>query len=199
MSLEIRLPKPLVGSDRGAMSYVHRDTAPGIFHVYTHCVWAAEALFRDDIDRSAFLRHLAHTTSKVGWRCIAHCLLDTHYHLIVEVERGVMPAGMFRLNLAYARHFNRRHTSRGHVQFKRYGSRRIRDDAQLLTTYRYVARNAVEAGLCSSPCDWMSSSYPGTVGVAEPSSFVDASRVLGCFAETREHAIARLRRFVEES
>jgi len=173
--------------------------APGIFHVFTHCVWAAPALFQDDVDRSTFLRHLARTTKKVEWTCIAYCLLQTHYHLILGVESGVMPHGMFMLNLAYARHFNRRHASRGHVQFKRYGAKRIDDDSQLLTAHKYVARNPVEAALCNSPLDWPWSSYPGTVGAAEPSTFVDASRVLGSFGDSRELAIARLRRFVEES
>jgi putative transposase len=181
------------------MPYVHRDTGPGIFHVFTHCVWAAHALFRDDVDRSVFLRHLARTTRKVEWTCVAYCLLQTHYHLILEVESGVMAKGMFLLNLGYARDFNRRHASRGHVQFKRYGSRRIHDESQLLTTFKYVALNPVDPGLCTSPRDWPWSSYPGTVAFTEPASFVDASRVLGCFGEAYEHAIARLRRFVEES
>jgi REP-associated tyrosine transposase len=155
-------------------------------------------VFKDDVDRSTFLRHLARTTREVGWTCIAFCLLQTHYHLILEVDTGVMPRGMFMLNLAYARDFNRRHGSRGHVQFRRYGSKRIQDDSQFLTAFRYVARNPVEARLYESPCDSPWSSYPGTVGMSEPSSFVDASRVLGCFADSIEHATARLRRFVEE-
>src|SRR5689334_16546308 len=122
------LAKPAANGNCGAMPHVNRDVAPGIFHVFTHCVWAAPALFKDDVDRSTFLRHLARTTREVGWTCIAFCLLQTHYHLILEVDTGVMPRGMFMLNLAYARDFNRRHGSRGHVQFRRYGSKRIQDD-----------------------------------------------------------------------
>jgi len=181
------------------MPYVHRDMAPGIFHVYTHCVWAAPALFRDDVDRSIWLRLLARTTRKVGWTCIAYMLMPTHYHLIVEVDSGVMSRGMFMLNLGYARGFNKRYALRGHVQFRRYGAKRIHDDSQLLTAFKYVVRNPVEASLCASPCDWPWSSYPATVGLADASSFVDAARVMGCFAESREQATARLRRYVEES
>jgi putative transposase len=171
--------------------------SPGIFHVFTHCVWAAPALFRDDVDRSAFLRHIARTTRKVGWKCLAYCLMQTHHHLIVEVEEGVLPKGMFSLNHAHAMDFNRRHTSRGHVQFRRYGAKRIHEDAQLLTTFAYVANNPVEAGLCKAPGDWPWSSYAGTVGLAEASSFVDAARVVGGLGESVEIARARLRAFVE--
>jgi REP element-mobilizing transposase RayT len=172
--------------------------APGIFHVFTHCVWAAPAFFRDDTDRMTWLRLLARTTRKVEWKCIAFVLMPTHHHLILEVGPGVMPRGMFRLNLAYARYFNQRHGLRGHVQFRRYGARRIRDESQLLTCFKYVARNPADAGLCESPCDWQWSSYPGTVGLAEAHSFVDASLVLAAFAGSRERAIAQLRRLVEE-
>ena len=135
-----------------------------------------------------------------GWSYGAFSFFQEHRQAGPFIsESGVMADGMFRLNLAYARHFNRRHASRGHVQFKRYGAKRIDDDSQLLTAHKYVARNPVEAALCNSPSDWPWSSYPGTVGAAEPSTFVDASRVLGSFGDSRELSIARLRRFVEES
>jgi hypothetical protein len=48
-----------------------RDKAAGTFHVYTHCVYASAALYRDDIDRSNFVRHLARVTGKIGWTCLA--------------------------------------------------------------------------------------------------------------------------------
>jgi hypothetical protein len=70
-----------------------RDLAPGLFHVYTHSVWAADALFRDDDDRLTFVRELARTTARTGWRCLSFCLMGTHYHLIVDVDTGVLAKG----------------------------------------------------------------------------------------------------------
>lgn len=181
------------------MPYVHRDVSAGVFHVYTHCVWAVPHLYRDDHDRTEFLRHLARVTSKTGWTCIAYCLMTSHYHLIVGVGDGVLPAAMHSLNLAYARHHNRRHGLRGHVQFQRYGSRRIDDRGDLVERFRYVARNPVEAGLCSGPADWAWSSYAGTVGVGELSSFVDPSRLLAACARPWSDPRALLRASVERS
>ena len=37
----------------------------------------------------------------------------------------------------------------------------IQDDAQLLATIRYVARNPTRAGLVATPGEWAWSSYPG--------------------------------------
>ncbi len=167
--------------------------------MFTHCVWAAPVLFRDDVDRLTFLRHLARTTSAIGWTCIGFCLMDTHHHLVVEVGDGVLPKGMHALNLGYARDFNRRHALRGHVQSHRYGSTRIHSDSQLLTAFAYVANNPAKAGMAASACNWPWSSYAATVGLTAPHSFVDASRVIGCFDGARELAIARLRAFVEKT
>jgi len=177
----------------------HRDLGAGIFHVYTHCVWAAPALFRDDTDRIGFLRELARATARVEWTCMAYCLMRTHYHLILAVEDGVLPRGMHAVNFRYACAFNQRHDMRGHVQAARYGSRRIDDDAELMEAFRYVARNPVEAGLCADPADWPWSSYATTIGKTEPISFVDPSRIVNCFGDTREQAVAALRDYVERS
>lgn len=176
-----------------------RDCHAGLFHVYTHCVWPARAYFRDDDDRWVFLRRLAITTAKFGWTSIAYCLLDTHCHAIVGVGDGVLPRAMQALNWNYAMYFNQRHASRGHVQFARYGSRRIVDDEDLIGVFRYLALNPVDAGLCARPQDWQWSSYAGTVGLAELPSFVDASHIYAAYAPLpRETAIARLRAHVED-
>jgi hypothetical protein len=125
--------------------------------------------------------------------------MRTHYHLILDVPQGALPRGMQSLNFRYAINFNQRHAMRGHVQFARYGSVRIADESQLLTTFRYVARNPVEARLCTSPADWPWNSYGSAVGLAEPHSFVDPNRVLRCYDEVDELAAAQLRAYVEDS
>jgi hypothetical protein len=88
---------------------------------------------------------------------------------------------------------------RGHVQSSRYGSTRIDGESQLLTAFAYVANNPVRAGMSAAASDWPWSSYASTVGLASPHSYVDPSRVVACFDGARELAIARLRRFVENS
>jgi putative transposase len=147
----------------------------------------------------AFLRELARVTATNGWSCIGFCLMTTHYHLLLEVGDGALPTGMQSLNFRFAINFNQRHRMRGHVQFERYGSKRIVDDEHLSTTYRYTMRNPLEAGLCESASTWRWSSFAGTIGLAPPQPFIDDTRVLGCFGAPRELAAARLRAFVEES
>ncbi len=177
------------------MARDHRDAAPGIFHIWSHSVWSS-VLFKDDIDRMSMLTELAATTAKYQWTCIGFCLLTTHYHLLVETVDESMPDGMQRLNFRHALQFNKRHGLRGHVVDARYSSKRVTTEEQLLTTYRYVARNALEAGLGNSAADWPWGSYRGLDRPAEPFTFVDLSRVSSCF-RPKETALDQLRRFVE--
>ena len=176
-----------------------RDAKAGTFHVYTHCVWAAPELFRDDVDRTAFLRLLALASNRPGWTCVAYCLMRSHYHLVVNVEDAVLPTAMQALNHPYARGYNKKYGLKGHVQHRRYGSRRIEDEDDLIRTYAYVANNPVEAGLCAKASHWPWSSFAGTVGLAEPASFVDPSLVLRCFSWPAVDPRAALRARVEES
>jgi putative transposase len=177
----------------------HRDKAAGVFHVYTHALWAADALYRDDVDRTVFLRELVRAGAKVEWDCLAFCLMDTHYHLLLEVDDGALPRGMHSLNFRYAMQFNVRHSMKGHVMGARYDSVRIEDDEHLLSAFKYVVLNPVDATLVASPADWPWSGYAGTVGLAEPHTFVADERVLSALGTTSARATNALRTFVEES
>lgn len=180
------------------MAHQLRDVSAGMFHVYTHCVWATPAHFRDDVDRVTFLRGLARVTAAFEWRCMGFCLMRTHYHLILEVADDVLPTAMQSLNHGYSCHFNRRHGLRGHAQARRYGSRRIIGSHDLIETYAYGMNNPVEAGLCARASGWGWSSFAATLGLKEPSSFVDDGPVLGCFRRELDPFVA-LRRAVEGS
>jgi REP element-mobilizing transposase RayT len=174
-----------------------RDTSAGLFHVYAHALWAVPQLFCDGRDRSEFLRHLAYAMAKTNSVCVAYCLMTNHYHLILQVEDGALPAAMHLLNRRYARYYNRTYALRGHVLFDRYGSRRIVDDLDLLDTFTYLARNPVSAGQCTEPAAHLWSSYAGTVGLAEGSSFVDPSLLLAAVGRLAGDPRAALRRRVE--
>ena len=80
--------------------------------------------------------------------------MDTHYHLLLEVDDGALPRGMHLLNFRYAEQFNRRYSMKGHVMGARYDSVRIEDDEHLRNVFKYVVLNPVEAGLVQAPVDW---------------------------------------------
>ena len=178
------------------MPRLPRDAVAGIYHVTAHSVWTAP-LFRDDVDRATFLRELVVVAQRPRWSCISFCLMTTHVHLLVDFEDESLPLVMHQLNGRYAQKTNARHRLRGHVFADRYGSRRIGSDGDLMTTFRYVARNPVQAGLCDVPGDWPWSSYRTLIDGGDGVAYIDASRVLGCFGTPPAAALERLRAFVE--
>ena len=125
----------------------------GYFHATARAVFGA-ALFEDDVDRLDFLQLLGRTTSILNWRCHAHCLMGTHYHLVLEATQQRLSDGMRRLNGDYARRFNKRHGRRGHLFDERFASYVIRDEQHLQAAITYVLQNPVRAGLCDHADDW---------------------------------------------
>ena len=135
---------------------------------------------------------------RYGWTCIAVCQLSTHWHALLDIPNASLSEGMHYLDSRYGKAFNARHDRVGYLIRDRYWSRRKATDAELLTAFRYVALNPVEAGIVERPEDSFWSSFATTVGLANTFPFVDATAVLMQFGSSRAAAIAALRRFVDE-
>jgi REP element-mobilizing transposase RayT len=73
------------------------------------------AIYRDDADRTLFLRTLAETIDRRRWACHAFCLMTNHYHLLLETPAPALSRGMRDLDGIYGQAFNRRHRHPGHV------------------------------------------------------------------------------------
>ena len=59
---------------------------------------AQQVIYRDDQDRRRFLATLAHAVDRYGWRVYAYCLMDNHYHLLIETPKPTLARGMRHLN-----------------------------------------------------------------------------------------------------
>ncbi len=118
----------------------------GIYHVTARSV-QGQPLFVHDVDRLDFVSLFETAARKAGWRCHAWCLMDTHYHLVLETSVHTLSDSMHRLNTAYAQRFNRRHGRRGHLFQSRFSAWVVRDEQHLEATRRYVIDNPERAGL----------------------------------------------------
>jgi putative transposase len=156
-------------------------------------------MFLDDFDRTAFCNRLAKVIRRQGWICHAFCLMATHYHLLLEVAENSLQPGMQRLNGPYAQSFNARHDRSGHLRGDRYRARSVTTDGHMLSAFRYIARNPVEAGLCARAADWFWGSYRGCAGLETGFAFVDSTRLLAYFGDDRERAHDLIRAFVDGS
>jgi REP element-mobilizing transposase RayT len=131
-------------------------------------------IFRDDLDRLRYLVLVGRVVARFRWRCLAYCLMGNHLHLVVETPIANLGAGMQVLHGDHARSFNARHKTSGHVFQGRYGSKRVKTDAQLWQVLEYLALNPVEAGLCSRPEEWRWGSRGAVTRGAAPGWLDDA-------------------------
>jgi putative transposase len=125
----------------------------GIYHVTARGV-AGAPIFVSDRDRRLFLELLADVIERFRWVCHAFCLMDTHYHLVVETTLARLSAGAHRLNGLYAMRFNAAHDRRGHVFGDRFWSSLVESEEHLEQACRYVVANPVRAGMCDEPSAW---------------------------------------------
>ena len=169
---------------------------PGAIYHVTARGNAREAIFHDDADRGLFLGALGEVVARFGWCCHAYCLMDNHYHLLIETPRGNLSLGMRQLNGVYTQRFNRRHARVGHLLQGRFKAILVERETYLLELARYIVLNPVRAKIVKSIERYPWSSYPGTVGAAPASPWLSTDWILGQFAKTRSIAQQRYAAFV---
>ena len=108
-----------------------------------------EAIFHDDGDRAEFLCTLGQTCFKTGWQVHAYCLMNNHFHLVVETPQPNLAMGMKWLLGTYTQRFNRRHRHWGHLFGGRYKAQLIdeRSPGYLRCACDYVHLNPIRAGI----------------------------------------------------
>ena len=117
-----------------------------LYHV-TACGNARQAIYLDDQDQQTFLSVLEEVVIRYHWLCHAYCLLDNHYHLLIETPQGNLSVGMLQLNGVYTQRCNRRHAWVGHVFQGRFKAVLVERESYLLELCRYVVLTPVRAGL----------------------------------------------------
>jgi REP element-mobilizing transposase RayT len=171
---------------------------PGAIHHVTGRGNDGRLIYRDDADKLRFLEMVAQVVKRRTWRCHAYCLMDNHYHLLVETVEAGLGAGMQWLNGAYAQGFNRSCGRSGHLFQGRYHAALVARDAHLLEAARYVVLNPVRAALCDGADEWRWSSYRGTADETSPDPVLTTELVLSQFGRRLETARARYRAFVAD-
>ena len=109
-----------------------------------------QAVFTDRADRAMFVQLLADCHEMWGIRVIAYCLLDTHYHLLIQTPQANLSRVMRHLDGLYTQRYNRRHQRDGPLFRGRYKAIVVGADEYLLAVARYIHQNPVAVGLVRS-------------------------------------------------
>jgi len=154
-------------------------------------------IFRDDRDRGLFLDTLGRVTQRFHWICHGYCLMNNHYHLIIETPDGNLSAGMRQLNGVYTQAFNQRHRGVGHVFQGRFKAILVQKDSHFLELCRYVVLNPVRAKAIGHPRQWKWSSYNATAGMAQAHDCLTVDEILSHFGSRKVIAQQKYREFVQ--
>ena len=97
---------------------------------------ARQAIFLNEEDFTDFLGILNSVVRRYNFLLHAYCLMNNHYHLLVETPEGSLSKGMRQLNGLYAQRFNQKHQRVGHLLQGRYRSILVDKDNYLLELSR---------------------------------------------------------------
>lgn len=141
------------------MSRPLRIEYPGAVYHVTARGNADQPIFTGLADGVRFLELLGREIGQQRWLCHGYCLLENHFHLLIETPEANLGRGMGRLSMTYSQWFNRAHERHGHLFAGRYKAILLEKDAWLLALARHVVLNPVRLGAVNRVDQWRWSSY----------------------------------------
>ena len=126
----------------------------------------------------------------------AYCWMSNHLHLLVRVASAPLGHVMRDIASNYARAFQARVPTTGHLFERRYHATLIDADAYLLEVLRYIHLNPVAAGIVRHVSEYRWSSHHA-YACGRHASWLTTDFVLAMFAPIRARAHAAYRRFVD--
>jgi REP element-mobilizing transposase RayT len=157
-----------------------------------------EDIYLTDTDRIAFLEILGQVVERFNWLVHAYCLMDNHYHLLVETPDGNLSKGMRQLNGVYTQASNRNNNRVGHVFQGRYKAILVQRESYLLELSRYIVLNPVRAEMVKNAMAWPWSSYRDTAGYRKPPDWLYSEWLLAAFGKRLSNAQQKYQQFVAE-
>lgn len=141
-------------------------------------------IFLDKLDYRVFVAILKEVKAKYSYSLISYCLMPNHIHLQLKTFDAEIWKIMRSINWKYARYFNDRYNTVGHVFQGRYVSKIIENSYYNLIVNRYIHLNPVKNKLTLKPEDYRWSSYRIYLG-EEKSELVDEGEILDYFGSER--------------
>jgi len=141
------------------MSRPLRIEYPGAYYHVMNRGLTDQPVFVSDSDFRNFLGLIEDAWRRWGIRVFSYCLMDNHYHLVIQTPEASLQRVMRHIDGVYTQRFNRNHQREGPLFRGRYKAILIDADAYLAAVVRYVHLNPVEAGRAQDPEDYPWSSH----------------------------------------
>jgi len=171
----------------------------GAFYHVTSRGNERKAIFRNDRDREKFLSYLETAHERYGAIIHVYCLMDNHYHLLLETPQGNLSEILHHINGAYTTYFNVKRQRWGHLFQGRYRAILVEKDAYCQELSRYIHLNPLRGGIVKDLMRYPWSSYPSYIGLKKKPSWLETGDILGYFGQEGGRAQRKYRSYVEEA
>jgi REP element-mobilizing transposase RayT len=138
-------------------------------------------VFKSKRDREKFFEYLDSATQRYDAVIHVFCLMDNHFHLLIETPSGNLPQIMRHINGAYTTYFNVKRARSGHLFQGRYKAILVEIDEYAKELSRYIHLNPVRAKMVKTPEEYEWSSYQFYIGVKKPPEWLYRDFILGYF------------------
>jgi REP element-mobilizing transposase RayT len=174
-----------------------RITFPGAFYHVTSRGNEQKPVFKSRRDREKFLEYLQSASERYNAIIHAFCLMDNHYHLLIETPSGNLPQIMRHINGAYTTYFNFKRARSGHLFQGRYKAILVDKDSYAKELSRYIHLNPVRAEMVKTPGVYQWSSYNAYIGKREVPDWLHRNFILAYFGKKVTSAQKGYRDFVK--
>jgi len=123
-----------------------RLTIAGYYHIINRGV-ARKPILQFSKDKDKFLEIFFQCSNEYGFVVHSYCLMDNHYHLLIETTRDNLSHALRYINSNYAVYYNKKYKRSGHLWQGRFQSSYITSDTYLFTLLRYIEQNPLKAGI----------------------------------------------------
>ncbi|MBN2060282.1 MAG: transposase [Deltaproteobacteria bacterium] len=173
-----------------------RISYPNAFYHITSRGNEQKAIFKSNRDREKFLEYLESATRRYDAIIHAYCLMDNHYHFLLETPSGNLSQIMAHINGAYTNYFNAKRKRYGHLFQGRYKAILVEADEYSMELSRYIHLNPVRAKVVEQPEEYEWSSYSYYIGKKKAPEWLKMDFILGYFGREIPNSQKAYRKFV---
>ena len=157
-----------------------------------------EAVFADPDDYTAFTELLREASQMWGIKIAAYCMMQNHYHLLVQTPEANLSRCMRHINGVYTQKYNRKYGNDGQLFRGRYKSILVEADNYLLELVRYIHRNPLRAGVVKRPDEYKWSSHRGYLSNSNKWNWIEKDFILSMLPGSKSVRSKAYKDFMKE-